>query len=59
MPQPEKPLSSLVEAAVSMHEIFVTYVRAGFTENQALKLIAYILTGPRIELDSEDDSGRP
>jgi hypothetical protein len=53
----DEPFSNLVEAAVGMHEIFVTYVQSGFTENQALKLIAYILTGPRIDPDERDPGG--
>lgn len=33
------PFTQLVEAAVATHELFESYVEAGFTENQALTLI--------------------
>jgi hypothetical protein len=42
--KPELPTSPLTEAAaafVGIHELFKTLMAAGFTENQALKYLAY------------------
>lgn len=41
----EGEISGLLEAAVQMHEIFVTMVEAGFSESQALRIIAYMAIG--------------
>lgn len=38
------PLSALVQAGVQMHEMFTSMVVAGFTEAQALILVAEIIT---------------
>lgn len=38
---PQDPSTPIAEAAVAIHEMFMTWVRAGFTEDQALRLIAY------------------
>lgn len=46
MPEPEDPITSLAEAAVSLHELFQAYVDAGFTEQQALYLVGRIITPP-------------
>ena len=37
---PDDPMAGLTEAAVSIHELFVSLVEAGFTEAQALSLVA-------------------
>lgn len=42
--QPD-PLTALGAAAQQLHEVFLSYVEAGFTESQALYLIAQILRG--------------
>ena len=34
----DEPLS-LDEAAVAMHEMYLSYLRAGFTEHQAMELL--------------------
>lgn len=39
----EFPISGNEAASVAMHEMFRSHLAAGFTENQALKLIAYML----------------
>lgn len=39
MLEPDDPITQLAEAAVATHELFVSYVGAGFTENQALYLV--------------------
>lgn len=36
-------LTALVEAAVSMHEMFLSLTAAGFTEAQALYLVGQVL----------------
>lgn len=36
---PGEPLSAMVEAAVSMQELFLSFVQAGFTEAQALHMV--------------------
>lgn len=35
--------SPLLDAAITMHEMFSVYVQAGFTEDQALKLVMHML----------------
>lgn len=37
------PMNAMVEAMVSMHELFLNAMRGGFTETQALHLIATLL----------------
>jgi hypothetical protein len=39
----EDPLSALRQEAVGLHEMFNTFVMGGFTESQALELIAKII----------------
>lgn len=39
---PELP-SSMMEAAISVHEFFRSFMEAGFTEDQALKLCGMII----------------
>ena len=34
-----EPTTPLGEAAVSMHELFIEYIRAGFTRTEALQLV--------------------
>lgn len=36
---------AFVDSAVGLHEMFLSYLEAGFTEDQALKLIAYMIAG--------------
>ncbi len=43
-PESESPISMLDAAAISTHELFRSYVSAGFTEQQALQLIVGMLT---------------
>jgi hypothetical protein len=47
-----KPLSSMTTAAAAMHEFYLSLTKAGFTEEQALKLTAELLKNPR-ESDHE------
>ncbi|MEO3856220.1 hypothetical protein [Acrocarpospora sp. B8E8] len=43
MPDPQDPLSALAAAAAQLHELFTTYVAAGFTETQALYLVGQMV----------------
>jgi hypothetical protein len=36
---PRDPFSELTAAAMSVHELFITYVDVGFTREEALRLI--------------------
>jgi hypothetical protein len=39
----DEPMTELGESAVHMHEVFLSYVQAGFTEQQALYLVGQAL----------------
>jgi hypothetical protein len=41
---PTEPLTALVEAAAQVHEMFLAYLKVGFTESQAIYLVAAVLT---------------
>jgi hypothetical protein len=43
MPEPTDPMTVLSAAATQIHELYQSYVDAGFTEQQALELIKAIL----------------
>ncbi len=45
MPEPEDPITQLAQAAASLHELFTSYVSAGFTKSQALYLVGQIVGG--------------
>lgn len=38
------PITALAAAAVGLHELFVSYMDAGFTEDQALRLVIGVLS---------------
>lgn len=42
---PADPRTPLVVAAIGLHEVFTSYLAAGFTENQALTIIAHMTRG--------------
>jgi hypothetical protein len=44
MPEPDDPITQLAAAAVGMHELFISFVAAGFSESQALYLVGQALT---------------
>lgn len=53
----EEFLSPLAQEAVTLREMFVAFVAGGFTEDQALRLIAYQLAANgRAVLDQEKGS---
>ncbi|MFI6510119.1 hypothetical protein ACIBCT_21145 [Streptosporangium sp. NPDC050855] len=43
MPDPEDPITLLAEGAAQLHELFLAYLNAGFTEPQALFLLGQML----------------
>jgi hypothetical protein len=42
---PQDPITDLAAGAAQVHELYVSYVDAGFTPDQALRLVIGILTG--------------
>lgn len=44
MGAPEDPMTMLATGAVAQHEIFMAYVRAGFTRTEALSIIIAMIT---------------
>lgn len=43
-PFPESALTELAAAAAQVHELYTSYLGAGFTEEQALRLVIAIMT---------------
>lgn len=43
MTEPKEPLSELMEATVSQHEMFLSWIAAGFTDAQALELLKVVI----------------
>ncbi|MCX5144632.1 hypothetical protein [Streptomyces sp. NBC_00338] len=43
MPEPSDPMTVLAAAAAQVHELYQSYVDAGFTEQQALELTKAVL----------------
>jgi hypothetical protein len=41
--EPDDPITSLAEGAAQLHELYLVYVEAGFTDGQALYLCAQIV----------------
>jgi len=44
MSEPDDPITQLAAAAVGLHELFTSFVTAGFSESQALYLVGQALT---------------
>ena len=42
---PPDPMTAMAELASNLHEVFIAYVAAGFTEGQAIYLVGQILRG--------------
>lgn len=40
---PDNPIGPLLDAAISIHEMYTSFVAAGFSEQQALYLVAQTL----------------
>lgn len=49
-PGPNDPITDLAAMAVQLHELYESYLAAGFTEHQALYLVGRMVT-PRPDLD--------
>lgn len=45
MAQPEPFLTDLAAAAAQAHEMFLAFQEAGFTEEQAMRLVIAVMTG--------------
>jgi hypothetical protein len=43
-PSPQDPITVLAEGAAQAHEVFLAYIAAGFSEQQALYLTAQVIT---------------
>lgn len=43
----ETPLGSMVTAAVALHEFYISFTAAGFTEDQAMQLVRDMLNKPK------------
>ena len=41
---PKDPFSTFAEGAAATHEMFISYVNAGFTRVEALKIVIAVLT---------------
>ncbi|WP_405710063.1 hypothetical protein OG264_16030 [Streptomyces xanthophaeus] len=41
---PDSPLSKLATAAVALHELYTSYVTAGFTKAEALELVKAMIS---------------
>ena len=42
---PADPITTMLEAALSVHELFLAYQQAGFTEQQAFDLVRTTVAG--------------
>lgn len=40
---PKDPLTSMLESAIQLHEVYVAYTEAGFTNEQAVYLVGVII----------------
>jgi hypothetical protein len=43
---PIEPHADLRQGATALFELFCAYVQAGFTEDQALRIVGYLLNNP-------------
>lgn len=50
---PESPMSELDESAVMLHETFMSYVNAGFSREESIKIITALMVK---ELDIRNQS---
>lgn len=56
-PAPADPFGQLVEAGTAIHEMFRSYVVAGFTEPQALYLVGSLLAAQVRNQNLPPDNG--
>lgn len=43
MSQPEDPMTELQAGAVNQHEMYLSWIEAGFTEDQAMDLLKAVI----------------
>jgi len=53
--EPADPFTELAQGFITVHEVFKNYMAAGFTEDQALRLIAYMGQRPT----ADENPGTP
>jgi hypothetical protein len=41
---PNDPMSTLAEQATNMHELYLAFVESGFSPDQAMQLLASVMT---------------
>lgn len=46
--------STILEAAMTLHEFFTSFISAGFTERQALYLVAMMIHSSTLDSGDED-----
>lgn len=39
----DSPIQTMLQAAIAIHEVFLSYVEAGFSEEQSMELIKEII----------------
>lgn len=47
-------MSALREAAVSLHEMYLAFRTGGFTENEAIRLVAAIITSTPMPQNNDE-----
>lgn len=53
---PADPVTPLMAAGMGLHELFLAYMAGGFTESQALRLVAFGMDAAVRRLTDEGDS---
>ena len=43
MPEPTDPITELAVGAAQLHEVYLAYLEAGFTEHQSFELVKTLL----------------
>ena len=54
MASPEEPLTQLQAGVVQQHEMFMAYVDAGFTRNEALRILIDVIIAMMSGCEEED-----
>ena len=52
----ESQWTNLEQGAIALHELFLTLQKAGFTESQALSVVAKLIANPGEDEDGESGS---
>lgn len=53
---PIDPISTPLEAAIQLHELYQSYQKAGFTKKESLELVKTFLTGAIMNARKQEDS---